>query len=413
MQQIVRFGFALAGVVAVPAFACAATETILYSFHGTNGQSACPQSPPVISSGGVLYGTTSSGGTHGKGMIYRLAEGVETRLYSFAGGSGGVNPLDGLVAASDGTYYGATASGGNDTTAPDGGEGTIYKITPGSKSSSEKQIYRFKDQADGVGPYGALAAGANGVLYGTTLYGAGYGTIFKLTPPAAGKTAWVKTILYGFNSTADGASPEAPLLIKDGALYGTATAGGGSNSSGTVFKLTPSAKGKTAWTATLLYAFKGTSSGANHSGDGAHPTGALIADASGALYGTTEYGGKGYGTVFKLSPPAAGKTEWSETVLYSFKGDKDGANPLGVIGVGDTLYGTTLSGGAYGIGTVFSIGEGKSDSETILHSFGAPNEPNDAAGTNTGLSADRNGRLYGVACYGGKYKQGSIFEIIP
>jgi uncharacterized repeat protein (TIGR03803 family) len=56
--------------------------------------------------------------------------------------------------------------------------------------------------------------------------------------------------------------------------------------------------------------------------------GALIADKEGTLYGTTHLGGIGdYGTVFKLTPPAKGQTVWTETVLYSFKGGSDGQEP--------------------------------------------------------------------------------------
>jgi uncharacterized repeat protein (TIGR03803 family) len=82
---------------------------------------------------------------------------------------------------------------------------------------------------------------------------------------------------------------------------------------GTVFKLTPPAAGQTAWTETVLVSFNG----ANGNG----PAAGLIADSAGNLYGTTNEGGaSGLGTVFKLTPPAAGQTAWTETVLVSFNG---------------------------------------------------------------------------------------------
>src|ERR1019366_3866949 len=88
---------------------------------------------------------------------------------------------------------------------------------------------------------------------------------------------------------------------------------------GTIFKLTPPAKGQTAWRETVLYTLKGGD-------DGSFPVAELIADKRGALFGTTENGGStggiggssGNGTVFKLTPPAEGQTVWTETVLYSF-----------------------------------------------------------------------------------------------
>ena len=88
-------------------------------------------------------------------------------------------------------------------------------------------------------------------LYGTTYYGGsgGAGTVFKLTPPATGQTVWAETVLYSFGSfDGDGANPLAGLIAdKQGALYGT-TKYGGTGSEGTVFKLTPPATGQTAWT---------------------------------------------------------------------------------------------------------------------------------------------------------------------
>ena len=72
----------------------------------------------------------------------------------------------------------------------------------------------------------------------------------------------------------------------------------------------------------MLYSFKGQP-------DGANPQGTLIADTQGALYGTTVNGGShNHGTVFTLTPPAAGQTQWTESVLYSFTGGADGGTPV-------------------------------------------------------------------------------------
>jgi hypothetical protein len=134
---------------------------------------------------------------------------------------------------------------------------------------------------------------------------AGCGTVFKLTPPAAGETEWTESVLYRFaGKDGDGLEPFAGLIMDaSGALYST-TFTGGVDGNGTVFELTPPAAGKTKWSESVLYSFPGVLR-ARH---GAYPSAGLIMDASGALYGTTDYGGtssvstSGYGTVFEVVP---------------------------------------------------------------------------------------------------------------
>jgi hypothetical protein len=131
--------------------------------------------------------------------------------------------------------------------------------------------------------------------------------VFKLTPPPKGQTAWTPAVLYSFcsqPSCSDGAFPSAGLIADEqGALYST-TVFGGIGNNGTVFKLTPPPKGQTAWTETVLYRFCSLSS----CSDGAGPYAGLIADKQGAFYSTTSSGGVSsavpccYGTVFKLTP---------------------------------------------------------------------------------------------------------------
>lgn len=186
----------------------------------------------------------------------------------------------------------------------------------------------------------------------------GCGTVFKLTPTSKGPTTWAETVLHSFlGAPSDGAGPFAGLIAdKEGALYGTTFYGG--TASGTVFKLTPPAKGQTGWTETVLYNF---CSQPNCS-DGAAPYAGLIADEEGALYGTTGNGGINFGTVFKLTPPANGQTTWTETVLYRFCSQpscSDGGLPLAglIFDKEGVLYGTTFGGGSSGLvgGTVFKM----------------------------------------------------------
>jgi uncharacterized repeat protein (TIGR03803 family) len=102
--------------------------------------------------------------------------------------------------------------------------------------------------------------------------------------------------------------------------------------------------------------------------DGEEPSGTLVRDKSGNLYGTTTIGGAyNLGTVFTLTP--SGK----ETVLYSFSGGTDGAEPGGELILGDDgmLYGTTYEGGnsnCYdGCGTVFKVD--RRGQESVLYRF--------------------------------------------
>jgi hypothetical protein len=341
-----------------------------------------------------------------------LAAPVETLLYSFQGGSDGGAPYAGLIADKEGALYGTTTGGGTG----DGGFGfgTVFKLTPPAKGQTvwtETVLYSFQGGSDGDGPFGDLIADNSGALYGTTQTGGsggGYGTVFKLTPPAKGQTACTETVLHSFTGGSDGVFPLDGLIVgKQGALYST-TGAGGTGDAGTVFKLTPPAKGQTAWTETVLYSFKGDGS------DGAFPFGDLIADNSGALYGTTVGGGNGRvnGTVFKLTPPAKGQTVWTETVLYSFKigNPLNPSTPSGglIADNSGALYGTTGGGG-----TVFKLtppANGQTAwTETVLYSFKGGSD----GARPSGLIADKQGALYGTAASGGSGANGMVFKLTP
>jgi len=159
------------------------------------------------------------------------------------------------------------------------------------------------------------------------------------------------TTIYTFTGGADGAYPYAGLTAGPGGTFFGATAGGGANAGGVIFQLSPPAKGQTAWTDTPLYPFTGAA-------DGFFPSGNLVLDTSGVLYGTTAFVGLfngtclvsgtdyGCGTVFELVPPAKGQTNWTLTTLYAFTGAADGSSPFGGVALGST------SGALY----VFSTG---------------------------------------------------------
>ena len=156
-----------------------------------------------------------------------------------------------------------------------------------------------------------------------------------------------------------------------------------------------------AQTESVLHNFTGGS-------DGANPSTRLTADGAGNFYGTTNYGVLGYGTVFELSPNGHGG--WNENVLYSFSGGVDGANPSGPV-IFDSLgnlYGVTNGGGAYGYGTAFELSPaGNSWTETVLYSFSCQSGCGSILPVR-GLIMDSAGNLYGTSGY-----NGSVFELSP
>jgi hypothetical protein len=225
---------------------------------------------------------------------------IETVLYSFCarGGSNctdGANP-EGLIRDAAGRLYGTTGDGGAH------GGGTAFMLTPNAAKTAwiETVLYSFcgpnRNCPDGGNPlYGLLANDAAGRLYGTTAYGGALqgGTAFMLTPNAA-KTAWTHTIIYSFEPF-HGDSFGGLIRDAAGRLYGTAL--GGAHAWGMVFMLTPNAA-KTAWIETVLYNF--CARGGSNCTDGRLPVAGVIRDAAGHLYGTTQSGGIGFGTVFEL-----------------------------------------------------------------------------------------------------------------
>jgi uncharacterized repeat protein (TIGR03803 family) len=363
------------------------SPSVLYTFRGGN-DGGVPAAGLVMDAQGALYGTTEFGGRNLIGVVFKLTPPrpgtttwTETVLHNFSynyatGDNDGANPTAGLLMDATGALYGTTIAGGRAN--PSGvGFGTVFKLTPraGTTAWTETVLYRFAGGADGHSPASALTADSTGALYGTTLYGGigpctdgfgyvvGCGTVFKLTPPSGGRTTWTKRTLYRFTGGSDGGEPHGALLRDaSGTLYGTTYRGGRGACTagwtvigcGTVFKLTPPAPGQTGWKESVLYSFKGST-------DGAYPQGGVIADGTGNLYGTASGGGQGVtggdGVVFKLTPPAPGRTAWTETVLHSFNILTSGQNPVGEL-VADPaghLFGVAFDGGKGLVGTVFEV----------------------------------------------------------
>ena len=310
------------------------TETVLYSFTGPDGIE--PSAGLIRDKEGNLYGTTLTGNVPSVGTVFKLdTTNTLTALHSFTGPDGNF-PLADLVRDKEGNLYGTTYFGGTS------GEGTVFKL---DTTGTETVLHSFTGPPDGANPLAGLVRDKEGNLYGTTkgggvvrCFGSGCGVVFKLD------TTGKETVLYTFTGL-DGFLPAADLVRdKAGNLYGT-TFGGGATNQGTVFKL------DTTGTQTVLHSFTRS--------DGAGPLAGLVMDKAGNLYGTTYAGGdlscnapSGCGVVFKLDPVGA------ETVLHTFSGGADGANPQEGGLVRDragNLYGTTSNGGASGFGTIFKL----------------------------------------------------------
>jgi uncharacterized repeat protein (TIGR03803 family) len=301
-------------------------ETTLYAFTGSNDGGG-PSSGVVQDQAGNLYGTTVFGGDinacsfygmPGCGVVYKLdpTSGKEFALHSFTGGADGLAPYGDLSLDKTGNLFGATDNGGDATSTFCGqtvlnftgfaGCGTIFKIDQDGKFDV---LHTFEGVDGGPYPDGWLVRDQEDNIYGVTGNGGnlndcgfGCGAVFKLEPGGEEK------LLYSFAGGADGAEPLASVVRDaEGNLYGTAAYGGDITDSpcaavggcGVVFKL------DTHGQEVVLHTFAGGE-------DGANPTGNLLLDQNGNLYGTAQAGGDtgcsvpgsplpGCGVVFKIA----------------------------------------------------------------------------------------------------------------
>jgi uncharacterized repeat protein (TIGR03803 family) len=323
------------------------TETILYSFKGGNTDGAQPHSSVFRDSAGNLYGTTVTGGIVanacteggllgspvGCGIVFKLTPTTtgpwtETVLHRFSGADGG-NSFTGLIRDAAANFYGATIGGGSHAL------GVVFRLSLTSTGWKETVLHNFAGAADGALPFiqcAALAMDASGNLYGSTYKGgaANAGTVFKLSPPTTTTTTWTEKLLYTFKGGMDGSEPFTGVILdKIGNVYGATTFGGsGGNNGGIVFKLTAAND----YAKTVLHNFNRLTDPAEDLAN------AVTFDASGNLWGTTEY------ALFKLSPGTSG---WTETFVFNWgqtPGWSTAFTPL-IIDSHDVIWGTDTWGG--------------------------------------------------------------------
>jgi uncharacterized repeat protein (TIGR03803 family) len=349
-------------------------ETVPYSFSCTDNGQVCPDGayptgPVIFDSIGNLYGITGEGGNDncesstGCGVAFELspvgADWTETLLYAFCSqGSpgmcpGGAVPGDygpvGLVKDSAGNLYGTDASG-------------VFELSPSDSGWTEKVIYY-------VGGFGGLTLDSVGNIFGVGVSGTGQRIVFELSPN--GKGDWNPTVIYTFPTVPKGVTLWSALALDQaGNLYGTTSsyAYGAKPVSGSVYKLSSS---ETGWTKEGVYSFLPSDSEL----EGNEPSGGLVVDSLGNIYGTTLKGGAyNQGTVFELLAPVNG-TKYEEKLLWSFTGT-DGSVPNGglILDSAGILYGTTGGGGSDGSGVAFAVTGIPATTTTVLSSSPNPSK---------------------------------------
>lgn len=386
LGSLILGSVALIPVLLKPHVARSQGLEVLYSFPGGDS-GAYPFGAPLQDSAGNLYGVTNQGGV--QGILFKVApDGTETVLHSFQDGRDGANPEGSVISDASGSLYGMTTFGGKN------GCGVVYRV---KQSGTEKVLHAFDVAKNGCQPVAGLTMDRKGSLYGTTseggpLYG---GTVFELEP--SGKLK----VLHSFPATTNDGWLPAGDLLRDAAgnLYGTTVNGGTTcgYGCGIIFKIAPDG------TETVLYAFQGTP-------DGALSFSNVVEDSAGNLYGTTIAGGRptqwcdGCGTIFKLTSTGM------ETTLHTFCQKEyctDGQSPSGnvVLDKQGSLYGTTQTGGQYGAGTIWKLEP--NGRYSVLHSLNWQTEGENPMG----LAKGRNGTLLGFGTVGGINGYGAVFSL--
>jgi uncharacterized repeat protein (TIGR03803 family) len=411
--------------VALPGAAPATTLSTLHSFcnetNCTDGSK--PLGGLLMDASGNLYGMTETGGKYNSGLVFKLIPNAaktkytEHILHNFCAKAGcpdgGFPSYGSLIMDVDGNLYGTTGGGGKF------GAGAVFKMTPVTNGWTYGVVHSFCAQTncpDGSDPevglaYAGQASGAQwdeaSPLFGSTYVGGAHnmGEVFELS---FNGSTWSFQVIHSFSS---GFHSGELLVDPSGNVVGT-TLLGGANSGGMIFKL---ASGT--WSETTLYNF----CAATNCADGWEPSGRLLMDAGGNIFGTTQGGGAGaqctadHGCGVAYALTAAGKYK----VLYNFcsrNNCRDGQYPAsGIIkdAAGD-FAGTTYGGGTGPGGTVFSLHHGTTWTEAVLYDFCSAQNCTDGGGPTAPLVVDNAGNLFGTTAAGGANGDyGTVFELEP
>nr|WP_317046582.1 choice-of-anchor tandem repeat GloVer-containing protein [Adhaeribacter arboris] len=351
--------------------------TLLRNLNGAiDGRN--PSGNLVQGTDGNFYGMTETGGRNNYGTIFKISSAGSFTILKHLDNTIGSYPKGSLVEGADGNFYGMAYQGGTNN------YGTIFRITP-------KGVFTVRRHLDlsttGGRPYGSLVKATNGNFYGMTYQGGtnGYGTIFRMTPSGT------FTVLRNLSYTSDGANPQGDLTQgTDGNFYGL-TYTGGTNSYGTIFKMTPGG------TYTVLRNL-------DYTNDGRNPQGSLVQGSDGSFYAMTPAGGLGNrGTIFKVTPAGA------YSILVHFPEAAKGQTPLGSLiqASNGNFYGLTSTGGTYNYGTIFKLCDGAYSTVYSLNSGTSGSSPQGS------LLQGTDGNFYGLTYNGGANGYGTIFKVTP
>lgn len=373
-------------LLAVVQLARAQTFTTLHSFNAATDGSG-PQGVLVLQSN-VLYGTTESRGAANGGTIFSVTTNGDsfTVMHSFTSSTDGSASVAGLTLANN-ILYGVAQIGGS------GNNGTMFAINTDGTGFIVKHAFSASvsnTNSEGANPQAGMVLVLDR-LFGGAAYGGALdeGAIFNIRTNGGMRSG------YTFTGGSDGASPMGALIFSGGTLYGTASTGSGSY--GTVFSVSTNGT-----SFTTLHTFTGATGPNLTNNDGIFPETGLVLSGN-TLYGTASQGGSaGHGTLFSVNTDGTGFT-----VLHTFTGGSDGASPHGdLILANNTLYGTASSGGVSNNGTIFSIyvnGTGF----TVLHTF---TDGSDGGNPWGGLLLTDN-TLYGSTIGGGSYGAGTVYSL--
>jgi len=298
------------------------------------------------------------------------------------------------------------------------GPAAVFRMSHRGSGWIFTPIYSFTNVPDGW--FGnQLTVAADGSLYGSTQYGGildcedetGCGTVVHvMPPPTVCKTAicpWSEEVLYRFNGYPDGSAPSGNVVLDQAGNVYGVTTYGGTSDAGVIYELTPSGGG---WTRNIIYNFQVLE-------DGGAPFSGLTIDDAGNLYGTTTAGGdascypsrNGCGTVYELARSGSG---WTYNVLYAFQSQsQDGFNSLGgvIFDTAGNLYGDTEAGGPNGGGTVFEL-QPTNGGWNYKLLYGLTGNAN-TSGANGSMAIDSNGDLYGLTASEGAFGEGNAFKL--
>ena len=379
--------------------------------HHANADGAEPDAPLVQGLEGTFYGTTSSGGAHGTGTVFKISAdgtgfmllhsfGALDALFTNDTNPDGGRPSGALVIGKDGALYGVTAIGGPK------GSGTVFKLH--SDGSRFTVLRSFDPKGElyhndgGASPLG-LTLGADGTLVGVAeLGGEGRGLIFKMA--MNGKNFHV---IHSFddpvqegNVNDGGAIPSAAVTFgPDGLLYGTTNIGGTAGY-GVLYKMQTDGK-----RFTVLHTFRRKDG--DYKSNGAFPSGPLALGPDHSFYGCTRQGGASDGGItYKMNADGTGFR-----VLHTFtapgSGGADGWSPSApVLGTDGRLYGVSAGSGDTGQALLFKVAP-DGMKFFLTHHF----SEEEGTGANAGMTLGHDGNLYGVSTNGGANGSGTIFRV--